>query len=238
MRPSLDQRRAARLFGFGLIALVVACVVSLILILGHLKDPVGAPAAVSPIPTTAVWYAGKGGGSWLELLEASESGRDFHVRVFADYTGQLELDSWFSLSANCEEMKISKEEFHKRVRGYDGTVIYLTMPDGRQDCRMEKAFPTQGIAGTRVYYEIEGKRVSADIFNQRKQDLEISDIFSEGEMVKAGRTKKDAHKRGYVHMRDAKDKKTGKKFQYAISTLENQTIYSISSVRRKGRGKN
>jgi hypothetical protein len=202
-----------------------------------LREPVGgAPEKKTNIPKSAVWYGGRSGGSWLDVIEV-RGDQSFRLRVYEDFTGTMELDSWFALSSNCLDAKIPKGDFHSYVRGYDGVSVLLAMKDGRQGCRLVRVFPEEGIAEGQVLFEIDGKRVSRESFDELHKSLEVSKEFDEGEMVKAGRTKRDKHKQGYVHLRDAIDKKSGTKYQYSISTLESQTVYSLTQVKSKKKGK-
>lgn len=226
-----DQRHTVRWIVSVLVAILVGCVIGLWVIFSRLQEPVGAPQKSSKIPEAAVWYAGKGGGSWVELVETKED--DFRLRIYQDFTGELRVDSWFALSPNCRELHFSSPDFHRYVRGYDGNVVWLTTKEGRQDCQLQPVFPDSGVSGSRLVYEVEGNEVTADLFDRMKSSLEISEEFHQGEAVVAGKHRKDPHKTGTVHLRDAKDPKTGKRYQYSISSFGDRTVYSISRLKRR-----
>jgi len=226
-----DQRQTIRWIASGLAGILVACVIGLFLIFTSLREPVGTPQKPSRIPETAVWYPGEQGGSWIELVETRDS--DFRLRIYQDFSGDLRLDSWFSLTANCRELHFSAPDFHRFVRGYDGTAVQLTTQEGRQDCQLKQIFPESGVSGTRVVYELDRKEVSQEVFDKLKASLEISKDFRDGEAVQGGKHRKDPHKTGTVHLRDARDSKTGTLYQYSISSFEDRTVYSISKIKRR-----
>lgn len=238
MANQIDQRRTVRWIGLVLAGVILFCVVAIVGIIGILRTPVGSTVERQPrIPESAVWYGGKGGGSWIDAVETSND-QAFHLRIYHDFTGDKEVDTWFSLSANCQEYRIPLRDIHKVIKSYDGAAVALEMTDGRRDCELKPAFPKEGTAGTRVSYEINRKKVPVEEFERLRDSLEISEEFSDGEMVKAGRTKKEAHRQGKIHLRDAVDRKTGKNYQYSISTLEDQTVYALTEDKKKRRRKN
>lgn len=227
-----------RWLGGALAAGILFCVIAILGVLNVLGTPVGVTKkSDSKIPETAFWVEGRGGGSWIELLETTDQ-TEFHLRIYRDFTGEIELDTWFGLSGNCREYRIPLVQFPRVVKGYDGTSLQLLMQDGRKDCELRQVFPRQGISGTRLVYEINRQEVSEEQFTSLKSRLAISDEFEDGEMVRAGRNQKEAHRHGKVHLRDAVDLKTGKHYQYSISTMEEQTVYSLTENHRKPRRKN
>ncbi len=225
-----DQRRTVHWIARGLAAVLVACVIGLFIVFTRLREPVGTPEKPSKIPESAIWYPGEKGGTWIQLMESRE--KDFRLRVYKDFSGELLVDTWFALSPNCQELHFAAPEFHRVVRGYDGNVVWLTTKEGRQDCQLKPVFPTAGISGSRLVYEVEGKEVSAEIFKTVKDSLEFSREFTDGEAVQPGKRPKDPHKTGTVHMQDAKDRKSGKRYQLSISSFDDRTVYSISRIKR------
>ena len=225
-----DQRRTVRYIASILVAVLVACVLGLLLVFTQLRQPVGTPTKPSKIPEAAVWYPGEQGGSWIELVETK--GDDFRLRLYQDFSGELRLDSWSSLSDNCRALHFAAPDFHRYVRGYDGNVVWLTTKEGRQDCQLKPVFPQSGISGSRLVYEVDKKEVTQEEFEKLRDSLELSKEFTDGEAVQPGKHRKDPHQTGTVHIRDGIDPVSKKKYQYSISSFADRTVYSISQLKR------
>ena len=215
--------------GGALGALIAFCLVALFVIWFQSRRLAIQPTTTAKIPKLANWHGGRDGGSWVELVDSRED-ETFRLRIYRDGTGDLEVDSWFSLSENCRGQKVSAVRFHDLVQGYDGKQLAVTPPDGRQHCFLRKIASESKAPA--VYYRINRQRVPREEFERLKGGLEISKVFTEGEMTRpdpAGGKRRD---HGFIHIWEASDRKTKKRYQYSIQAFEDETTYSIQAVRK------
>jgi len=117
------QKRAICLMIFSVLTFFISC-----------KDVTPKPPKrVAGIPEQATWAGGVEGGNWFEITKVV-SVNTFKIRIYNDYSGNLEADTMFILNKDCLIKTIDSTGILENLEGYDGEKIILSFPKKEKKC--------------------------------------------------------------------------------------------------------
>lgn len=85
-----------------------------------------APERHANVPMEAIWYGGSDGGNWI-IVDESTTNNHFKLRIYNDFTGELNRDEIFILNKACSELKFDADSICKYINAYDGERLILSV---------------------------------------------------------------------------------------------------------------
>lgn len=89
------------------------------------------------IPKQAKWYGGADGGFWIYIVQ-KKSKNTFFVKVYDEYTGDLEIGDNFFICKACNFVDLEIANLDTLIQGYDGRDIHLSLYIENRGCFLEK----------------------------------------------------------------------------------------------------
>jgi hypothetical protein len=97
------------------------------------KPEVHPPVQVSNIPSNAKWVGGVDGGNWYQIKKVL-SPNVFRIAIYNESSGDIEVDTTFTLNPLCILQSIDSLTLVKSINGYDGEKVLLTLPEKDKRC--------------------------------------------------------------------------------------------------------
>jgi hypothetical protein len=97
--------------------------------------PAKAPERHPNIPLNATWAGGVDGGYWYQTSQASGV-NTFHIKIYNEYTGEIQVDDLFELHSNCSIKGLDSETVTKNISSYNGERIFLKIIRNDRYCSL------------------------------------------------------------------------------------------------------
>lgn len=119
----------------GLIISVGVVMIVVLLIFCKTTTNVQPPKKLENIPNQAVWRGGVDGGRWF-LIDKVLSDTSVKMKIYNELTGELLIDSIFTLDENCINNRIDSQTLLSQISMYDGEKILLNTTKNDMYCTL------------------------------------------------------------------------------------------------------
>lgn len=118
-----------------LLILILFVVVGLIITYYCIRDTTGKPKRAANVPSNATWVGGVDGGVWF-LISKTLSTKEFRIKIYNDFTGDMEVDTAFVLDSACSFKEFDSTTLINDLDAYDGKKVLLKSVVGGKNCTL------------------------------------------------------------------------------------------------------
>lgn len=97
------------------------------------KPQVEPPNRLSTIPTNTQWVGGADGGNWYQIKKVW-SPNDFSIAIYNENTGEIEVDTIFTISPDCKIKAIDSLSLIQSFNFFDGNKISIILKETGERC--------------------------------------------------------------------------------------------------------